>query len=157
MKARPVQGLDPDAPLRENAQMMAGVRIAELWSLAERALDPAKRKALHDTRIAAKRLRYLLEITEPSFGPPAKNGAKVARRLQDLLGEIHDCDVMSERVRARADGVPVEDARYVGLEALATYLEARRRVLHRDYVQFWNGLEQDGFRGRLEESLGAQT
>jgi CHAD domain-containing protein len=155
MKARPVEGLDCDAPLLENAQRMASVRIAELWSLGERALNPSKRKALHDTRIAAKRVRYLLEITEPCFGPPAKKGAKVARQLQDLLGEIHDCDVMSERVRARSDDVPVEDERYIGLEALASYLEARRRVLHRKYVEFWNELEKDGFRGRLEESLGA--
>jgi CHAD domain-containing protein len=157
MKARPVDGLDPDAPLLENAQKMVAVRIAELWKLGERALNPAKRKALHDTRIAAKRVRYLLEITQPCFGPPAKKGAKVARQLQDLLGEIHDCDVMSERVRARADDVPVEDERYIGLEALASYLEARRRVLHRQYVEFWNELERDGFRGRLQESLGAHA
>jgi CHAD domain-containing protein len=157
MKARPVEGLDPDAPLLENAQKMVAVRIAELWKLGERALNPAKRKALHDTRIAAKRVRYLLEITQPCFGPPAKKGAKVARQLQDLLGEIHDCDVMSERVRARADDVPVEDERYIGLEALASYLEARRRVLHRQYVEFWNELQRDGFRGRLEESLGAHA
>jgi hypothetical protein len=62
---------------------------------------------------------------------------------------------MGERVRARADGVPVEDERYVGLEALASYLEARRRVLHRQYVQFWNRLEHEGFRAGLEASLGA--
>jgi CHAD domain-containing protein len=136
---------------------MVSVRIAELWTLGERALNPAKLKALHDTRIAAKRVRYLLEITQPCFGPPAKKGAKVARQLQDLLGEIHDCDVMSERVRARADDVPVEDERYIGLEALASYLEARRRVLHRQYVEFWNELERDGFRGRLQESLGAHA
>jgi CHAD domain-containing protein len=154
MKARPVKGLDPDAPFRDNAQTMAAVRISELWALGERALDPAKKKALHDTRIAAKRLRYLLEITEACFGAPAKKGAKTARQLQDVLGEIHDCDVLGERVRARADGVPVEDERYVGLEALASYLEARRRVLHRQYVQFWNRLEREGFRAGLVESLG---
>jgi CHAD domain-containing protein len=155
VKARSVKGLEPDAPFRDNAQRIAAVRIAELWGFGDRARDAREREALHDMRIAAKRLRYLLEITEVCFGEPAKEGAKMARGLQDMLGEIHDCDVMSERVRARAEAVPVADPRYIGLEALASYVEARRRVLHREFVTFWNELEQDGYRARLEERLGA--
>jgi CHAD domain-containing protein len=155
MKARRVKGLDPDAPFRDNAQKMAAVRIGEVWKLGERSLDPREQEALHDLRIATKRLRYLLEITEPCFGSPARKAAKVARALQDLLGEIHDCDVMTERIHARAEAIPVDDPRYVGLEALAAYMEATRRVLHRQYVAFWNDLEQHGFRARLEDDLGA--
>jgi CHAD domain-containing protein len=157
MKARKVKDLDPDAPFRANAQKMARVRIEEVWRLGARSWDPREQEALHNMRIAAKRLRYLLEITEPCFGRPAKRGAKVARELQDLLGEIHDCDVMSERVRARADAVPVDDERYIGLEALASYMEARRRVLHRQFVHFWSDIERKGLRERLEASLEASA
>jgi CHAD domain len=179
VKARKVKGLDPDASFRSNAEGMARVRIDELWSFGERALDPEEEEALHDMRIAAKRLRYLLEITEPCFGKPAKKGAKVARDLQDLLGEIHDCDVMGPRVRAHVerlrlddvqtvfDSVPAEDedldpalmraarnsSRYCGLETLAAYLGARRRVLHREFVKRWVALEREGFRERLEREL----
>jgi hypothetical protein len=60
-------------------------------------------------------------------------------------------------VRERADAIPVDDERYLGLDALASYLEARRRVLHRKFVEFWNELEEVGFRARLEESLGASA
>ena len=168
MKARGVKGLDPDASFRENAERMAHVRIDELWSFGSRALDPDEEEALHDMRIAAKRLRYLLEITEPCFGAPAKDGAKVARDIQDLLGEIHDCDVMGPRVRAHVerlraddvqsilDGTPTRNGpRYRGLETLAAWLEARRRVLHREFVRRWTALETDGFRERLERSLEA--
>jgi CHAD domain-containing protein len=154
MKARAVKGLDPAAPFLENARKIAAVRIGEVWKLGERSQDPRRRDDLHDMRIATKRLRYVLEITEPCFGAPAKDGAKIARKLQDLLGEIHDCDVMSDRVRARAEAIPVEDQRYVGLEALASYLDARRRVLHRQFVHFWTKLERNGFRNRLEAGLG---
>ena len=154
MKARKVRDLDCDAPFVENARRIAAVRIDEVWKLGEPSLDRRCRDELHDMRIAAKRLRYLLELTEPCFGEPAADGAKVARQLQDLLGEIHDCDVMSERVRDRADGIPLDDARYLGLEALASFIEARRRVLHRKFVDLWTSLERDGFRARLETGLG---
>jgi CHAD domain-containing protein len=157
MKARKVKGLDPDGPLADNVRRIVEVRAREVHSFSPAVLDPANVEALHDMRIAAKRLRYLLEITEPCFGRPAKKGAKVARGLQDMLGEIHDCDVMGERVRARAETVAVDDERYAGLEALATFMEARRRVLHRQFVHFWSDLEQKGFRERLEEELGASA
>jgi CHAD domain-containing protein len=154
VKAKRVKGLDPGGPFRENAQRMAAVRIAELWKLGERSEDASRHEAQHDMRIAAKRLRYLFEITEPCFGKPARTGAKVARRLQDVLGEMHDCDVMSERVRGMAASVAVDDPRYVGLEALASYLEARRRVLHRQFLSVWVDLRQTGWRATLEAELG---
>ena len=141
MKARKVKGLDPDATFLENAEKIVAVRREELDQLARMAQDPREVKALHDARIAAKRLRYLYEITEPCFGDEAREGARFARGLQDVLGEIHDCDVMSERIRARALDFRVEDERYIGLEALATYLEAKRRVLHRHFVDLWSEAE----------------
>ncbi len=137
MKARKVKGLDPAAPFAENAHKIITVRRDELAKLGERSLDARRVKDLHDARIATKRLRYLYEIAEPSIGHEAKAGAKRMKVLQDLLGEIHDCDEMSERIRADAASVPTADRRYVGLEALATYFEAKRRVLHREFVRIW--------------------
>ena len=49
-------------------------------------------------RIAAKRLRYVLEATGFCFGRPADRARRRARDLQDVLGELHDCDVMLPRV-----------------------------------------------------------
>jgi hypothetical protein len=180
VKARRVKGLDPDASFQENAERMARVRIDELWALGRRAVDPDEVEAAHDMRIAAKRMRYLLEITEVCFGAGAKKGAKAARELQDLLGEIHDCDVMAPRVRAHVERLRAHDvqavlaeaghgdgdldpramraarngARYRGLESLTAYLEARRRLLHREFVLRWAELEESGLRSRLEEQLG---
>ena len=65
-----------------------------------KAADPAEVVALHDMRIAAKRLRYILEVTGPCFGPYAGSAVKLVKDLQDLLGEIHDCDVQLPEVAA---------------------------------------------------------
>jgi hypothetical protein len=181
VKARKVRGLDPDGPLRENASRIAQVRLDELYSFVPRALDPGEVQALHDMRIAAKRLRYVFEVTEGALGKLAKDGAKQARRLQDLLGEIHDCDEMVpralehiDRLRAQdveaalsVNGAEAEDLeaatvreapnrrRYRGLEALVTYLRARRQFLHRRFLDEWRRMEEDGFRDRIEGGLAA--
>jgi CHAD domain-containing protein len=46
--------------------------------------------ALHDTRKAAKRLRYGAESATPVLGRRAKRLATRAKRVQELLGEHQD-------------------------------------------------------------------
>ena len=72
MKAKPVKKLDPEAPLVENAARIVRVRLDELRSFIPAALDPDRATEQHDLRIAAKRLRYVLEATEFCFGRPAE-------------------------------------------------------------------------------------
>ena len=110
MKARKVKGLDPAGPLGDNAERIVRVRLRELYSFMPRAADAAEVTALHDMRIAAKRLRYILEITHPCFGPAAEAAVKVAKQLQEVLGEVHDCDVQLPEVRAFLDELVVADA-----------------------------------------------
>ena len=106
MKARKVPKLDPAAPVGDNVERIVNVRLAELCSFMPRAADPEEVDALHDMRIAAKRLRYILEITGPCFGPYAKTATRMTKELQDLLGEIHDCDVQIPHVQQQLTEPP---------------------------------------------------
>ena len=180
MKARAVKGLDPDATLADNLERIVAARLDELCSFMPRAMDPARMKALHDMRIAAKRLRYILEVgAEPCFGPYATTAIKRTKDLQDLLGELHDCDVQLPRVRALQDelraadaleararagdapdldptlasGTPHADA-WRGLETLSIYVEARRGLLFERFLGLWRELEREGFRPRLRYAIG---
>ncbi|HEY7266525.1 MAG TPA: CHAD domain-containing protein [Solirubrobacterales bacterium] len=174
MKARPVKKLDPTRTLAENAARIVQVRLEEMLAFAPRALA-GKAKAQHDMRIAAKRLRYVLEATGFVFGKPADTARRRARDLQNILGEIHDCDVMLPRVRdhqrrlqredattvrAKAGRAPDLDPRlvaraphrtaYRGLDVLAVYLEARRALLEDRFADFWRRQEQTGTWVRLQ-------
>ena len=172
MKAKRVRGLDPAAPLAENARRIVRVRVDELYSFAPRALEESEFKALHDMRIAAKRLRYVLELTSFCFGPYAAKAARRARELQDLIGAVHDCDVLEPRVRSYIGDLRSRDARdlyetalrdggepaptprarqaaYGALEALAVDQQARRAVLFTQFRRRWLALDRAGFRDRL--------
>jgi CHAD domain-containing protein len=137
MKARKVKGLDPEGTLAENARRIVAVRLDEVRSFTPAALDPAEVEALHDMRIATKRLRYVLELARPALGEPAGKGARTAKRLQDVLGEIHDCDVMLPRLR-----------RHEAVDAAAE-LAARRERLHAKFRRQWRRLEDGEQLSRL--------
>jgi hypothetical protein len=176
MKARKVKSLDPAGPLGGNARRIVSTRADELWSF-----DPnGDAQTLHDMRIAAKRLRYVLELTSPVLGREAARGAREAKAIQTLLGEIHDCDEMLSLVERHTARLREEDAgaalsrapakaadlppnvarslpnrtRYRGLETLGAHLRARRSLLHQRFVEKWEQLERKGFRERLEAGAG---
>ena len=151
------------------------MRLDELCSFMPRAADPEQVVALHDMRIAAKRLRYILELTAPCFGPYAEKAGKLAKDVQDLLGEIHDCDVQIPETEAFAARLLAEDAdtlrvaagdapdldpgllahapharEHAGVAALLAHLRARRDLLFDRFLELWDELERKGFRARLE-------
>jgi hypothetical protein len=182
MKARRVKGVDPEAPLADALERIIRVRLDELCSFMPAASDPLRVRELHDMRIAAKRLRYLLELGGHCFGSYAPRGAKIAKDLQDLLGGIHDCDVLLPRIGAEISQLRLADARavgeragraggldprqaaglpgaplYRGLESLVAYTRARRELLFAHFLERWQALERQAFRARLEFALGERA
>lgn len=73
-------------------ERVVATRLQEARALAG-GLEAREKQALHDFRIACKRLRYALERfreLDPAFEPIAERLAQ----LQDALGEAHDRDVL---------------------------------------------------------------
>ncbi|MEN6449585.1 MAG: CHAD domain-containing protein [Thermoguttaceae bacterium] len=62
--------------------------------------NPDDREGHHAMRIAAKRLRYALEICRPLYPGGLDEPIEEIKRVQTLLGEIHDCDVWIEQLDA---------------------------------------------------------
>ncbi len=124
MKARKVEGLDPRGPLRPNVDAIVRVRSEELRGYAEEALTPEAGKAQHEMRIAAKRLRYVLEVFAPCLGEEADAARRAAKRLQSVLGDLHDCDMMLPKV----EHIP----------SASKLVQERRDALFHEFVEIWD-------------------
>lgn len=151
MKARRVKGLTPSRPFAECLESALEVRAGEFARLAERGLAERDLALLHDARIAAKRLRYILELSGPLLGDEAAAGARRIRRIQDVLGELNDRVLLLPRVLDRIERARADDAAalregaaaapnrglYRGLELLAARLTAERESLIDGFADLW--------------------
>jgi hypothetical protein len=172
VKARKVKGIDPAAALADGAERIVCVRLDELCSFMPRAAGDMR--ALHDMRIAAKRLRYALEVTGDCFGDYARSAIKPVKALQDVLGEIHDCDqhlpqvaalldeaIAAGAAAARGDPAALDDAphrdAWDGLVALQVHLRGRRAQLREEFLALWQELERKGLRARLEYAVSERS
>jgi putative phosphoesterase len=101
----------------------------------------------HAMRISAKRLRYTLEIFQPLYDDGLKQEISEIKRFQDVLGEMHDCDVWISDLQvvlhesAWGDGSPIESAELKSLRPGLNFVleDCRRRKtsLYKDFVLAW--------------------
>jgi hypothetical protein len=177
-RAWAVNNVDPDAPVSVNARRVLAVRIAELYSYEPATTEPAWSHELHDMRIAAKRLRYTLELFAPQFGESGKLQTERIKQVQEALGVLHDRDVEIELVgaelsaamadeadRVRADLAnagpqemaaiatsamrpPPDDVRR-GLISLLSAAHADRQRAYDSFTALWSTLSAEGMRRDL--------
>ena len=90
---------------------------------------------LHRTRIALKKLRYGLELDAEARGGKVTADLRLLKRMQELLGRLHDLQVLIDRVRrVQASLAPPNLTAWRNLDTLVTALEQSCRRLHARYV-----------------------
>jgi len=142
-KPRPVSGIDPSKRVRPNARRILATRIDEVYQYDGLVADPANITDLHNMRIAFKRLRYLLEIFGSAFDADLEPYLDQVKAMQDLLGEIHDCDVQVPMLEAHLAWLERQEA--LSVERMLT--SARRTRTPEDHE-----VALERFRSRLESA-----
>ncbi|HET7039062.1 MAG TPA: CHAD domain-containing protein, partial [Gemmatimonadales bacterium] len=87
--------------------------------------------AAHQARISAKRLRYLLEPVRPELAE-VRTAVNHLRRLQDVLGELHDAHVRAAGLAEALDDAGREKARRLHALAMAGDAAGLERERRRD-------------------------
>ncbi|RPJ79984.1 MAG: CHAD domain-containing protein [Acidobacteria bacterium] len=119
------RGLD-EARLKRRAARRLEARLADFLGLVTRLRDTSDTDGIHQLRIAAKRLRYLIEtLTDLGFRAP-KGALRWLRAEQGKIGDWHDLFCLEEEVLGL---VGKREARHGKLDESAALLRATAKLL----------------------------
>jgi CHAD domain-containing protein len=91
---------------------------------------------LHAVRIALKKLRYALEVAVEATGAPSANDLRTLKRGQDILGRLHDLQILIDRVRQiQASVDPPDVTLWRNIDVLTMALENDCRRLHARFMR----------------------
>jgi CHAD domain-containing protein len=93
-RARDIDALAADASTLAAARHIVPLYLEEIYAHAPAVHDPSAAHQHHRLRIAAKRLRYVMENFAFLF-PEFEDFIANVRKIQDLLGRVRDCDVFA--------------------------------------------------------------
>lgn len=136
-------------------------RVKELETLSPSLYEPQKVKPLHEMRIAAKRLRYAMELFAACWSDQLVLFSRHVARMQSSLGELHDCDVWIEHFgrrlirlqkKASSERATSEDERDAMIWLLSHF--SRLRTKHfRAALARWREWEEKDLGNRLTATL----
>ncbi len=157
--------VDEHAPyVYQQAYLTISLRLEDMLAYETYVSQPERLEELHAMRIAAKRLRYTMEVFEPLYNGDLKQPLKTIRNIQTMLGDIHDCDVWVEYLPQFLEVEKARTLEYYGhtrpLNRLKTgilYLQQERQQhrveLHRKFVEFWQQLQDQNLWDDLLEQI----
>ncbi|MDQ3171437.1 MAG: CHAD domain-containing protein, partial [Acidobacteriota bacterium] len=90
---------------------------------------------LHEVRIAAKKLRYALEVVESTGLSDVTAAIRSLKRVQVLLGDMHDYQILLEHVAEVRNATPKGTPGAAGLKAMAAAYDRECRRLHGGYLK----------------------
>lgn len=139
-------------------------RLGDFLGYDDIVNQPEKVQELHAMRISAKHLRYTLETFAPLFEDGLRNYLKMMRSAQDMLGEIHDCDVWAIQMPEFIQEENQRTLEYFGtprpfkrlVPGLILYQEARHSEREATYTAFrdaWIKWKTEGRWSELSELL----
>lgn len=133
-------------------------RLKEFEKRSDGLFKPLDVSALHELRIAAKRLRYAIELLAPCFPRSISTHAKRAARIQAALGDLHDCDswivhLGDEIIPARKEKATEQVAALTWL--LNHFAKLRTKHLHRAFAR-WKEWETHDTSDKLRATISNQ-
>jgi CHAD domain-containing protein len=143
-------------------------RVKMLLTHEQTLADPQDAPGHHRLRIDAKRLRYTMEICDPVYEGQLARAIKAVKKVQSLLGDVHDCDVWAQDVAAFMDQERQRTVEYFGHHGpfnrlkpgLERLLDERLRCRAETFarlVEHWTALSEEHLWDKLEATLRSRV
>ncbi len=156
----------PQRPRARHARrVIEEYAAARIWRLHKKILrdggaitDATPDARVHELRLVAKKLRYLMEFARTLF-PRKTIGAqiKTLKRLQDCLGDFNDLAVHREAMeRAAAELGPEHAAAVAATQRLGASLRQRQAQVRADFQTVFAGYAEDTSRERARAMFAPQ-
>lgn len=149
-KTHSITGLDSQAPTARNARIILQQRLDDIYTYTPYIENSSNMQELHDLRIAAKRMRYTLELFEEFLPPTSKGFVEELARLQEELGALHDSEVMLTLLRqllqpeSELPSANTVDETAGAKQTMVISSEMARAVLHPSHTSALSTKERQG-------------
>ena len=148
--AGPLEWKGDPSVLHPYAFAHAAVAVEELMEHSHSVPIYEDWQGHHALRIAGKHLRYALEAFRDAYPDGLADDLKALKKLQDTVGELHDCDVWLQRLPGLREEAP---SALKAIDRLQTTFGSRRKELHGKLVEQWFAMLQERFLFRLLDKL----
>ena len=152
-KPRKITGLKPEQNYRTNARIILPQKVEEVYSWEQFIQDSERREELHNMRISIKRLRYTMEFFAVNYDTHFDDFLTTIIDLQDILGDIHDSDVVLEVLMNYKIGV--QSTELPGVDTLITRTQNTRNTDYDRFLKKWQQLSEAGFKQKLLEIIAS--
>ena len=146
-KPQKITGLNPKQSFRENARTILPQKVEEVYTWEQFIRDPEKREELHNMRISIKRLRYTMEFFAVNYDKHFTEFIKTIIDLQDILGDIHDSDVVLEVLTNYKENH--QSVELLGVDTLITRTRETRNADYQTFLERWEQLSEVNFKQKL--------
>ena len=154
-------GLQADDPMSEAGRKTLRFHFRRLLYHEPGTRLGEDSEALHDMRVATRRMRAAFRVFGAYFKPSAIAGQrKDLKRTGRVLGAVRDLDVFQERVTAYCRSLP--QAEQHSLDGLLAELTARRQAARQKMLAYLDGERYARFKERMgqfveTEGLGSRS
>lgn len=152
---------------RENIQRILPLMYDDFMSYKNKVLNrPRMKHELHRMRITGKPMRYAMEYSLSGFGEDFKNCLNEIKNIIELIGEIHDADVMIPEMNTHLKEIRhynhtlqnrKEHLSTKGIRLMINELKTNRAKMFDEFCSTIIKWLNEDFRLRLIASMNAPT
>jgi CHAD domain-containing protein len=155
-KGSDVRGLTADDDLRNAAIKILWTRFEDMWTYHAGVSKDFDADAVHDMRVASRRLRTAMQTFRPCFSRKTfRRHYACIKEVADQLGEVRDRDVLLEELKGDVERL-AEDQR-AGVEAVMDRLRSERAGHRQALSALLEDLDRQAYDREFLAYLARQT